>query len=136
MSRFHSTLHVLCEEAKWGEVKQIVLSVVSPEKNNNDCGDDSDWNQERLSEALLQQEGPHEWTPLMLSCVRAPLDVIAMLCHAQPKACLIPDKSGSLPIHFCASWRRGPFVGYETGLRLSMTEHGDDIEGCSHATEH
>ena len=110
MSRFHSTLHVLCEEAKWGEVKQIVLSVVSPEKNNNDCGDDSDWNQERLSEALLQQEGPHEWTPLMLSCVRAPLDVIAMLCHAQPKACLIPDKSGSLPIHFCASWRRGPFV--------------------------
>ena len=46
----------------------------------------------------------------MLSCVRAPLDVIAMLCHAQPKACLMPDKSGSLPIHFCASWRRGPFV--------------------------
>lgn len=58
----------------------------------------------------MTKEGPHEWTPLMLSCVRAPLDVIAMLCHAEPTACLISDKAGSLPIHFCANWRRGPFV--------------------------
>ena len=104
MTRFKGTLHALCEEGKWAEVKSLVQSVENPQDPYKD------WNKPKLQNALLTQEGPHEWTPLMISCGRAPLDVIALICHAQPRACLLPDKSGSLPVHFCATFRRGPFV--------------------------
>jgi ankyrin repeat protein len=63
-----------------------------------------------IENALLKREGPLDWTPLMISCAKAPVDIVALICKAQTKACLIPDKSGSLPIHFCSTFRRDAFV--------------------------
>ena len=117
MSGFRGSLHLLCAEAEWTEVKKLVMSVAgtsaaTPAEQETDLDETylSEWSPERLQDELMRQEGPHKWTPLMIACVRAPLDVIALLCHANPRACTIPDRSGSLPIHFCAYWRRGPFV--------------------------
>ena len=108
MARYEGTLHRLCEEGSWSEVKNLIEFVEKPELHpSHDC---KDWNRQRLQETLLTQEGPLGWTPLMISCGRAPLDVIALICKAQPRACLVPDSSGSLPVHFCSSFRRGPFV--------------------------
>lgn len=108
MGRYKGILHRLCEEGKWGDVKNLIQSVGNP----SECQSPEyhDWSKLRLQETLLAQDGPLGWTPLMISCGRAPLDVVALICHAQPRACLVPDKSGSLPVHFCCSFRRGAFV--------------------------
>lgn len=108
-SMFKGKLHVLCVDAEWGELKKLVEAVNSPTKGE-EPSEYSDWTTEQLQEELMKREGPHEWTPLMIACVRAPLEIIVLLCHANPRACTLADRSGSLPIHFCAYWRRGPFV--------------------------
>ena len=108
MVSYEGTLHRLCEEGKWGEVKSIIQFVGKQELSPSH--EYKDWNRQLLQEALLTPEGPLGWTPLMISCGRAPLDVIALICNAQPRACLVPDTSGSLPVHFCSTFRRGPFV--------------------------
>lgn len=109
MTIFKGTLHALCEEGKWSEVKLLVQGVLQP-REYPPSESYKDWTVAKLKKSLMTREGPHEWTPLMISCVRAPLDVIALICHAQPRACLLPDKSGSLPVHFSATFRRGAFV--------------------------
>jgi serine/threonine protein kinase len=55
---------------------------------------------------LISREGPNQWTPLMIACVRAPPMVLSLIARVCPQACSIPDRSGSLPLHFVSCWRR------------------------------
>lgn len=59
-----------------------------------------------IKQQLISRVGPNRWTPLMVACVKAPPSVISLLVKVCPKACSIPDKTGSLPLHFVSCWRR------------------------------
>lgn len=61
-------------------------------------------------EQLVSREGPNQWTPLMIACVRAPPIILSLLTRACPEACSIPDRSGSLPLHFVSCWRRSKMM--------------------------
>ena len=69
-------------------------------------------------EQLVSREGPNQWTPLMVACVRAPPVVLSLLTRVAPEACRIPDRSGSQPLHFVSCFRRSRMM--ETDDELIM----------------
>ena len=87
MSRFEGMLHVLCNEGKWSEVKNIIQLI--EESGDNPSYENAEWSREILQEALLIREGPLGWTPLMIACGKAPLDIVVLIRKAQPRACLV-----------------------------------------------
>ena len=92
--QFTATLHLLCEESKWDEALKYI-------------------DQKRYkarSEAMLRQ-GQNLWTPLTIACVRASATFLKELIDLAPEAVNVADRSGSLPLHFVACWRRSRFVG-------------------------
>lgn len=84
--RYSTQIHRLCDVCSWSKVSEILPSTSKID--------------------LLEKQGFHEWTPLMICCVRAPFPIVKSLVLHSPEACLIADKSQSLPIHFVACWRR------------------------------
>jgi len=74
-----------------------------------------------LKSQLISRVGPRRWTPLMIACVDAPVQVISLLLRACPEACGIPDRSGNLPLHIASKWRSSKLVVDE-----SLTEDVDD----------
>ena len=124
MGRFQSQLHVLCEEARWDDLIEVLNSLRVTEKplrhdryyekNGNPENEDKQHVNKNaihqslavLEKNLTLREGPHQWTPLMIACVRAPPSAIETLVTFCPESCAIPDRSGSLPLHFVSCWRR------------------------------
>jgi len=74
-----------------------------------------------LQDQLVSRESPNRWTPLMISCMYAPPQVISLLTKVSPDSCAIPDRSGSLPLHF-GCWRHATLSEH-----LKESEH---IGGC------
>ena len=89
-NRFTGKLHLLCEEAKWTEALTYVQTQTS-----------------QAREEAQRREGINLWTPLTIACVRADVGFLKELIELAPEAVLIADRSGSLPLHFVACWRRG-----------------------------
>eukprot|EP00985_Skeletonema_marinoi_P030905 scaffold34660_cov73-Skeletonema_marinoi.AAC.1 len=52
----------------------------------------------------------------MVACVHAPPVVLSLLTRVCPQACSIPDRSGSLPLHFVSCWRRSKMMEMEDEL--------------------
>lgn len=52
----------------------------------------------------------------MVACVHAPPMVLSLLTRVCPQACSIPDRSGSLPLHFVSCWRRSKMMEMEEDL--------------------
>eukprot|EP00986_Skeletonema_menzelii_P013645 scaffold8097_cov148-Skeletonema_menzelii.AAC.16 len=65
---------------------------------------------------LVSREGANQWTPLMVACVQAPPVVLSLLTRVCPQACRIPDRSGSLPLHFVSCWRRSKMMEMDDEL--------------------
>lgn len=92
--QFTSVLHMLAERAEWNQLAQYLHTLQS-------SSDDS------IAKLLLTCEGPHAWTPLMLSCARAPPDIIQLLLASCPESVKTADRSGTCPLHFVCSWKAG-----------------------------
>ena len=71
---------------------------------------------------LISREGPNKWTPLMIACVRAPPMVLSLLTRVCPQACSIPDRSGSLPLHFVSCWRRSKMMEMDDELLVVVLQ--------------
>jgi len=54
----------------------------------------------------IEKQGFNEWTPLMISCVRAPAALIHGLVQLNPESTRIADRIGSLPLHFVCCFCR------------------------------
>lgn len=94
-SHFSSVLHVLSERSEWNQLAQYLRTV---DKSDDDGS---------MSKQLTTCEGPNAWTPLMLSCARAPPDIIQLLLERCPESVNIADRSGTYPLHFVCSWKVG-----------------------------
>ena len=91
-------LHSLAVDKQWQSICRILLSAL----DSNDAD-----GRESLQNHLTKCEGVQSWTPLMLSCACAPPEVIFLFLKCCPISCTISDRSGSFPIHFVCSYRRG-----------------------------
>ena len=92
--QFTSVLHKLAESAEWDQLAQYLHTLQSSSDNS-------------IVKLLLTCEGPHAWTPLMLSCARAPPDIIQLLLASCPQSVKTADRSGTYPLHFVCSWKAG-----------------------------
>ena len=88
-NQFTGKLHILCEAAKWDEALDYIQSNSSSAREEATC-----------------REGMNLWTPLTIACVRAHVGFLKELIELAPEAVSVADRSGSLPLHFVACWRR------------------------------
>eukprot|EP00592_Proboscia_alata_P022068 CAMPEP_0194419698 /NCGR_PEP_ID=MMETSP0176-20130528/18864_1 /TAXON_ID=216777 /ORGANISM="Proboscia alata, Strain PI-D3" /LENGTH=168 /DNA_ID=CAMNT_0039226809 /DNA_START=37 /DNA_END=539 /DNA_ORIENTATION=- len=149
MGRFTGTLHILCEEARWSEINSILRAGSKPKHTKDDDGisatsttvtntthdlekDDVSGNApdaQAVAKTTLtlfqtecvEKQGFNEWTPLMISCVRAPPTLIRGLVRLNPASTRITDRSGSLPLHFVCCWRRPSRTTSGTGVSSSLS---------------
>ncbi len=145
ISSFTSPLHVLAEHAEWdkltSQLQQLYIlkqkqqqqqQISSSLSSSNNISPNSQENSNQIqsnksnnSTSLLLKElqngqGPHSWTPLMLSCARAPPHVIELILKCSPESANISDKSGTFPLHFVCSWWS------------NVHEYDDDDDGSIH----
>jgi len=97
-----SLLHLYAANSDWDELITTILSAINKQDQSLT---DARKNLAHLSKLLTTRKGPTEWTPLMMSCVTAPTEVVALLLQSCPASCIVPDKSGSLPIHLAVSFQ-------------------------------
>ena len=83
---YKSKLHLLCDSSSYAHIREILPTVPRS--------------------LFVDRQGPHKWTPLMILCVKAPVELIKLMIQSNPASCHIPDTSKSLPLHFVACWRR------------------------------
>jgi len=128
-SQFSSVLHILAEHAEWDQLASRLqqLLILSTEDEQN---------QELMQKHLRSGEGAHSWTPLMLSCARAPPHVIELLLKCSKESANIPDRSGMFPLHFvCSYWNNehasDTGSAYPVGTDSSIDRNNE--EGGDHA---
>lgn len=86
---------------------------------------------------LISREGPNQWTPLMIACVRAPPVVLSLITQVCPQACSVPDRSGSLPLHFVSCWRRSKMMEMDDDFFMEAVQRdkGKDIHSSETSRE-
>jgi len=95
------SLHSLCEAQDWARVDKVLKNALNSRESSTS---------NHVGLQCVDKKGFHQRTPLLMCCLRAPSGTVELLVKCNPKCTLIPDRSGSLPLHFVSCWRRdSPF---------------------------